>query len=56
LEETTVKILSSVSFGIMAFALLTGALVILRAMWRGRQAEREMVEETDEAAEVLDRA
>jgi uncharacterized membrane protein YfcA len=56
LKETTVKILSSVSFGIMAFALLTGALVILRAMWRGRQAEREMVEETDEAAEVLDRA
>lgn len=54
LNGTTVKILSGLSFAVMVFALLMGALVILRAMWRGRRAEREMVGEA--ATEVLDRA
>ncbi len=40
LGETTVKALKSTSFAIMAFALLTGAFIVLRAMWSGRQAER----------------
>jgi len=42
LGETTVKMLKSTSFGIMAFALLMGAFIILSAMFRGRRAEREL--------------
>jgi len=42
LSETTVKVLKSTSFGIMAFALLMGAPVILSAMFRGRRAELEL--------------
>jgi len=42
LGETTVKVLKSTSFGIMAFALLMGASIILNAMFRGRRAEREL--------------
>jgi len=41
LKETTVKAFKSSSFAIMAFALLLGAFIILRAMWQGRRAERE---------------
>jgi hypothetical protein len=40
LSETTTKVLKSTSFAIMAFALLTGAFIVLHAMWSGRQAER----------------
>jgi len=43
LGEGTVKVLKSSSFAIMAFALLMGAFVVLRAMWHGRRAEREMI-------------
>ncbi len=43
LSETTVKVLKSSSFAIMAFALLIGAFIVLRAMWQGRRAEREMI-------------
>src|SRR5512143_3011732 len=35
LSDTTVKILKNSSFGIMAFALLIGAFIVLQAMWRG---------------------
>jgi uncharacterized membrane protein YfcA len=42
LNEATVKMLKSTSFGIMAFALLMGAVIILNAMFRGRRAEREL--------------
>jgi uncharacterized membrane protein YfcA len=41
MSETAVKVLKSTSFGIMAFALLIGASIILRAMFQGRRAERE---------------
>ena len=40
LGETTVKVLKTTSFGIMIFALATGALIVLRAMWIGRREER----------------
>jgi uncharacterized membrane protein YfcA len=42
MSEITVKVLKSTSFGIMAFALLIGASIILRAMFQGRRAEREL--------------
>ena len=41
LNETVVKAFKNSSFAIMAFALLLGAFIILRAMWQGRRAERE---------------
>ena len=40
LGETTVKLLKTTSFGIMIFALATGAFIVLRAMWIGRREER----------------
>ena len=40
LGETTVKVLKTTSFGIMIFALATGAVIVLRAMWIGRREER----------------
>ena len=40
LGETTVKALKTTSFGIMIFALATGAFIVLRAMWIGRREER----------------
>jgi uncharacterized protein len=51
LTETTVKILKNTSFAIMAFALLTGAFIVLQAMYKGRKAERELAEK-----EVLESA
>jgi hypothetical protein len=43
LSDGMVKILKAVSFGIMAFALIIGVFIILRAMWQGRRAEREII-------------
>ena len=40
LSETTVKALKTTSFIIMALALLTGAFIVLKAMWQGRRAEQ----------------
>src|SRR5512143_1115542 len=40
LNDGTVSLLKTTSFGIMIFALLLGAFIVLRAMWQGRQAER----------------
>lgn len=40
ISESTVKLIKTVSFGIMIFALLLGAFIVLRAMWQGRQAEK----------------
>jgi hypothetical protein len=40
LGETTVKVLKNTSFGIMIFALASGAFIVLRAMWIGRREER----------------
>jgi len=42
LNEGTVKLLKSTSFAIMALALLLGAFIVLRAMWQGHRAEREL--------------
>jgi uncharacterized membrane protein YfcA len=42
LGETTVAVLKNVSFAIMALALLSGAFIVLRAMWQGRRAERKL--------------
>ena len=42
LGEGTVKVLKSTSFAIMIFALALGAFIVLRAMWQGRKAEREL--------------
>jgi uncharacterized protein len=41
LNEITVTVLTSTSFTIMVFALLMGAFIVLRAMWKGFRAERE---------------
>jgi hypothetical protein len=41
-SETAEKVLRSTSFAIMAFALIVGAGIILRAMFKGRRAEREL--------------
>ena len=51
LSDNTINILKGTSFAVMAFALLTGAFIVLSAMWKGRRAERELA-----AAEVLERA
>jgi hypothetical protein len=41
LGESTSKMLSSTSFGIMIFALAVGAFIVLRSMWVGRREERQ---------------
>ncbi|HSB52254.1 MAG TPA: sulfite exporter TauE/SafE family protein, partial [Dissulfurispiraceae bacterium] len=38
MNDTTVKVLRSTSFGIMAFALLMGASIVLLSIWKGRRA------------------
>src|SRR5512147_120097 len=40
LSEGTARLLKNTSFAIMIAALLLGAVIVLRAMWQGRQAER----------------
>jgi len=50
LSETTVKVLKSSSFAIMTFALLIGAFIVMRAMWQGRKAERQLEEMPEKAA------
>jgi uncharacterized membrane protein YfcA len=45
MSETTAKILKNTSFGIMVFALLIGAGIILKAMFAGRRAEREFAKQ-----------
>jgi len=49
LTEGAVKSLKAVSFVIMAFALLIGAFIILKAIWQGLKAEREVVSRAKEA-------
>jgi len=43
LNEGLVKILKTTSFGIMIFALLLGAVIILVSMWKGMRSERKTV-------------
>ncbi|HXX53324.1 MAG TPA: sulfite exporter TauE/SafE family protein [Thermodesulfovibrionales bacterium] len=52
LGETTVKALKSTSFAIMAFALLLGAFIVLRAMWQGRRAEQLAAQEALEHGKI----
>ena len=40
LGDSTVKLLKATSFGIMIFALVLAAFIVLRAMWQGKQAEK----------------
>ena len=40
LADSTVKILKTTSFAIMALALIIGASIVLKAMWQGRRAEK----------------
>jgi len=46
LTEETTKILKNASFGIMIFALVLGAFIVLRAMWQGRRTEQRELQET----------
>lgn len=53
MNDTTVKVLKSTSFGIMAFALIMGASIVLLSIWKGRRAQRELaVKETLEQVEA----
>lgn len=49
LTEGIIKSLKTTSFIIMALALLIGAFIILRAIWEGLKAEREVVAKAKEA-------
>jgi hypothetical protein len=40
LSETTTKLLKTTSFAIMMIALLTGAIVVLTALWKGIKEEK----------------
>jgi hypothetical protein len=48
----SVKILKNVSFGIMIFALLLGAFIVLKAMWQGRRAEQLATQEVYEPGKI----
>jgi uncharacterized membrane protein YfcA len=43
IDATTTSVLKNVSFGIMLFALALGAFIVLKAMWVGRQAEKQQL-------------
>ena len=49
LTEGTMKLLKTTSFVIMALALLIGGFIVLRAIWQGLKAEREVVGKAKEA-------
>ena len=51
ISADTAKLLKNVSFGIMIFALVLGAFIVLKAMWQGRKAEQAMA-----AREVLEQS
>lgn len=40
LSETTTKLLKTTSFAIMVIALLTGAILVLKALWKGLREEK----------------
>src|SRR5512135_2740415 len=50
--DSTVKLLKTSSFAIMAFALLLGAFIVLRAMWQGRRAEQAATQEALEHGKI----
>lgn len=45
IAEDTLKILKSTSFAIMIFALVLGAFIVLKAMWKGLMAEKKAAKE-----------
>ncbi|MEW6587057.1 MAG: sulfite exporter TauE/SafE family protein, partial [Nitrospirota bacterium] len=45
LDETTTKLLSSASFAVMAFALLLGAFIILKSIFKGIKTEKSITAE-----------
>jgi uncharacterized membrane protein YfcA len=47
MSEDLANVLSKVSFSIMAFALLLGAVIILRAIWKGRREEQQALAATE---------
>jgi len=51
LDPGLVQWLSRISFAIMAFALLVGTVIILRAMFQGSRQERESMEQMGQALE-----
>ena len=52
LSEGTAKLMKNVSFGIMIFALVLGAFIVLRAMWQGKKAEQLSTHEAYEHGKV----
>lgn len=53
MSEETIKLLSNISFGIMCFALVTGAAIILGSMWKGKKAESGLTEKLVSAEETI---
>src|SRR4030065_1812076 len=49
ISETTTKLLKTTSFAIMIIALLVGGIVVLRAIWQGLKAGRDVVSRAKEA-------
>lgn len=43
LADSTVKILKGLSFSIMVLALLTGAFIVLTALWKGLREEKRLI-------------
>lgn len=43
LADSTVKILKNLSFSIMVLALLTGAFIVLKALWKGLKEEKRLI-------------
>lgn len=51
LADSTVKILKNLSFSIMVLALLTGAFIVFKALWKGLKEEKRLIA-TERAQEV----
>jgi uncharacterized membrane protein YfcA len=54
LGETTVSVLKTTSFGIMIFALLLGAFIVLSSMWSGRREEQRREAQLRQPSRVLE--
>jgi uncharacterized membrane protein YfcA len=52
LSESSIKLMSNLSFGIMCLSLLTGAAIILFSMWKGNKPAPEYTETVSEYAEA----
>jgi len=54
LDGSTVSVLKTTSFGIMIFALLLGAFIVMSAMWSGRRAEQRREAQLHQPSRVLE--